>query len=112
VASFVKQRWCPSDGRQAALWYKSIITHWFSVRADLSPHNYYEYSLEDLVSATERVVKEICDFTGIPYTPLLLEIDLSKAHSGRWKREFTAAQQRLVQDILGEEIDRLGYELL
>lgn len=110
VASFIQQRWSPSDPRQAALWYKSLMTHWFTVRADLSPESYYEYSLESLVNSTEQVVKEICRFTGIPYDPVLLTTDLSKSHSGRWKRDFTDEEQQAIQEILGDVTNELGYE--
>lgn len=110
VASFTHQRWSPSDTRQAALWYKSIMNHWFTVRADLPRGSYYEYSLESLVNSTEQVVKEICHFTGIPYDPTLLEIDLTKSNSGRWRQEFSNEDQQIIQDVLGETVREFGYE--
>jgi len=110
VASFVQQRWCPSDKRHAALWYKSIMTHWFNVREKLPSECYYEYSLENLVSSTEQTMKEICQFTNIPYDPILLTLDLGQSHSKRWKQEFTIEEQQVVQDILGDIVHQLGYE--
>ncbi len=111
VASFIQQRWCPSDKAQAALWYKSIITHWLKIKADLPPDSYYEYSLESLVNSTDAVLKEICHFTGIPYDPILLKIDLSKAHLERWRKEFDLMEQQVIQDILKDVIGELGYRL-
>ena len=41
------------DPEQAALWYKSIMTRWLTVRADLPSGSYYEYRLEDLVNSID-----------------------------------------------------------
>ncbi len=110
VASFIHQRWSPSETKQAALWYKSIIMHWFTVRDNLPSDSYYEFSLESLVNSTEHTLKEICHFTNLPYTTALFETDLSNSHSGRWRQDFTEDEQQMVQDILGDIIETLGYE--
>jgi hypothetical protein len=110
VASFKEQRWCPSDVRQACLWYRSIMEHWFTVRADLPEYSYYEFGLERLVSDTKTTLYELCEFTGIPYDAVLLGTDLSKAHSGRWRYDLSPAEQDVVRHILGDLIHQLGYE--
>lgn len=110
VASFVKQKWCPTDIKKAAIWYRSIIEHWFSVRDGLPRGAYYEFKLEDLVDRTEHIVRQLCDFTGLPYHPRLLEIDLTRSNTGRWRKEFSQEESRQVQEILGSVIARLGYD--
>ncbi|RME46709.1 MAG: sulfotransferase [Caldilineae bacterium] len=110
VASFLRQRWTPHDAAQAAQWYRDIITHWFAVRKTLPPESYFEYSLEALVNDTERVVHAICDFTGLPFHPALLQTDLSRSRQGRWRRDLSPAEQQTVRQILGEVIEVLGYE--
>jgi hypothetical protein len=111
VASFSKQRWCPTDKKQAAIWYRSIITRWFSIRSELSPDSYYEFSLEDLIHSTESVVKKICEFVGLPYERQMLDIDLSKSHSGRWRKELSEEEKDEVQGLLKDIIEELGYPL-
>jgi hypothetical protein len=109
VASFMQQRWSPGDVRQASLWYESMMRHWFRVRAGLPPVSWYEFSLESLVSDPERVITAICDFAGIPYDPVLLTTDLSRSHSGRWRRDLTPEQQKVAEEILGGVLTELGY---
>lgn len=109
VASFSKQRWCPTDKEQAAIWYRSIIARWFSIRPDLPANSYYEFKLEDLVNSTKSVVKEICEFVGLSYERQMLDIDLSKSHSGRWEKEYSEEERRDVHEVLGEVIKKLGY---
>lgn len=109
VASLMRQRWAPSEIIPTALWYKDIMAYWFTVRANIPPESYYEFSLEDLVASTESIVKRISKFAGIPYHPALLDTDLGKSHTGRWKKEFTKKEKQVIQDILSDEINSLGY---
>lgn len=110
VASFSHQRWSPTDKRQAAQWYKAMITHWFTVRSTLPPNSYYEMSLEKLVAAPERTVREICRFSEIEFDEAMIQIDLSHSHSGRWETEYSREEKALVQGVLGNVIEELGYE--
>jgi len=109
VASFRQQRWCPTDVEQAALWYRSIMTHWFAVRSELPEEFYCEIALEELVRAPETTVRTLCECSGLPFASQLLDIDLSRAHSGRWQRDFSPAEQEIVQIILAEILRELGY---
>lgn len=111
VASFSKQRWCPTGKEQAAIWYRSIIAHWFSIRSDLPSNSYYELRLEELVDVTETVVKEICGFVGLSYERQMLDIDLSRSHSGRWRKELSEEEKDEVQGLLKDIIEELGYHL-
>jgi hypothetical protein len=110
VASFIRQRWAPNDVAQAARWYKAIITHWFVIRETLPSESYFECSLESLVNDTERVVRDVCRFTSLPFHPTLLQTDLSQSHQGRWRRDLISQEQQIVQQILGEIIETLGYD--
>jgi len=40
----------------------------------------------------------------------LLEIDLSKSNSGRWKKDYSVEEQRSVIPLLAEHIKSFGYE--
>jgi hypothetical protein len=111
VASFSHQRWSPKDKIQGALWYKDMMTYWFNLRAILPLDSYYELSLEHFVASPEAMLREICQFAGISFHKAMLQVDLSHAHSGRWRREYSEEEKVAVQDILGEIIFELGYEL-
>lgn len=110
VASFSHQRWSPTDKRQAAQWYKAMMTRWFDIRSTLPPKSYYELSLEELVTTPEKTVKEICHFSEIDFDETMVQIDLSHSHSGRWETEFSREEKALVQDVLGNLVQELGYE--
>ncbi len=110
VASFTHQRWSPADKEQGALWYRSIMNHWFDVRSDLPVDSYYELSLEQLVSSPGRVVQGICEFADIPFHASMLEVDLSHSHTGRWRREYSQEEKSRVLDVLGDIIGELGYQ--
>lgn len=110
VASFSHQRWSPTDKEQGAWWYRAIMTHWFNVRSALPAGSYYELSLEGLVASPETVLREVCEFGGIPFDRVMLQIDLSHANSGRWKREYSEEEKVKVHEILGDIIMELGYD--
>jgi hypothetical protein len=111
VASFSHQRWSPTDKRQGALWYKAMMTHWFSVRAALATDSYYELKLEDLVSSPREEIQNLCEFVQIPVEEEMLKMDLSRSHSGRWKKEYSPEEKRHVQSILRDVIEELGYHV-
>lgn len=111
VVSLMHQRWAPSTVKETALWYNSIISHWFSIRTTLPAGSYLECRLEDLVNHPERTLRAICQFTEIPYDDILLETDLSRSHAGRWKRELPQKEQNILQTVLDKVITQLGYQL-
>lgn len=107
VASMCQQNWCPSDKYQAAIWYKGMMDRWFEIRSEVN--EWFQLSLEDLVEDTEHMVRELCDFIGLSYMPSLLDIDLSYSHTGRWKQDFSAKEEKDVNRILKPIIEELGY---
>lgn len=111
VASFMKQKWCPHDCKQAVQMYKEIIVRWFNIEKTLS-NNYFMYiKLEDLVSKQEDVIKSICDFSKIPFESSLTKIDLSKSNHGRWKKELSRIEKNIVENELSDIIQRFGYHI-
>ena len=110
VASFAHQRWSPQDTGQGARWYRDMMTRWFEIRRALPQDSYYELKLEDLVASPELELRKLCAFVQIPFHPVMLNVDLSHSHSGRWKSEFSEAEKRQIHEILGDIIHRLGYD--
>ena len=109
VASFMKQRWCPSDFHQAVQWYKALMENWFSIRDKLPQGFFLEVKLEDLVTEAEKTIASICKFTGLPFEEKLLDFDLSHSNSGRWKKDFSDSEKKDIDEALVEILNLLGY---
>jgi len=101
IASLSKQRWTPSDKIESAMWYKYVMSHLKNVKGYMPKGSVITVDLYDLVDNTEEVLIRICDFLGITFFKDMLEIDLSKSHRGRWKEEFSIAELKTIQRILG-----------
>ncbi len=110
IASFSKQRWMPTDKIESAKIYKSIIDRWFSIRSILPSGSYFEIKLEDLVRNPRDILVKVCDFINLPWDESLLDVDLSKSHSGRWKSEYSKEEKEQINTLLKDTIEKLGYE--
>lgn len=108
VASFVRQRWCPSAPGAAARWHRDIMAHWRAVRSGLPTGTVLEVSLEALVAAPEPTLRRVAAFAGLTFDPRLLAVDLSGAHLGRWRRDFDATAAALVTAELGDLLEEFG----
>ena len=110
VASLSKQKWMPSNKVQSSKIYNDLIVEWIEIRRNLDKQFWIEVRLEDVVLEPESQIRKICDFIELPWEDNLLEIDLSKSNSGRWKKDFSVEEQRLVIPLLAEHIKSFGYE--
>ncbi|HKJ32448.1 MAG TPA: sulfotransferase, partial [Balneolales bacterium] len=111
TASYMQQTWAPSSPIEAAKFYKGIMDRWEIVKKELPPDVYLEISLDKLVQDSESILHKVADFYGIPWDQSLLQIDLSKSHKDRWKKDIPKELQSEVQKILAEHITDFGYEL-
>ncbi len=110
IASFVKQRWCPDNVNQAIVWYQSIMNKTLASKNNLEAQCLLELKLEDLVKEKEAVIKQICGFIEIPFEKNLLQVDLSKSHSGRWKQQFSKEDQVLINQELAYYLELFNYQ--
>lgn len=110
VASFVRQRWCPSDVSVAVSWYKSIMEKWSDVRQKLDPASYFEFRLEDLVANPQATLHELCRFIGLEIETGMLEVDLSRNNTGRWRQELSPHEQAFVCRELRSLMGQYEYE--
>jgi hypothetical protein len=111
TASYMQQTWAPASPIEAAKFYNGVMDRWAMVKEELSPVAYLEISLDELVQDPEPILRKVADFYGIPWDQSLLQIDLSKSHKGRWKRDIPEELHAEVQKILAEHITNFGYEL-
>jgi hypothetical protein len=109
VSSFLHQSWCPSNLIEATKWYKSIIKRWLKLKNQIAKNAYMEISLESLVAKPKDTIKKICDFWNIEYNSSILNIDLSRSHSGRWKKDLNKDQQNNLEYLLKDELQCFGY---
>lgn len=109
VASYVSQKWMPSDPVQGAVIYRDLINRWFEVRQNLPSDSFFEISLEEVVREPQFNLEQICKFWDIPWDNKLLSVQLNRSHTGRWKKDLTKKQKTEVQQILSEQISKLGY---
>jgi hypothetical protein len=109
IASFMGQRWCPNNFTQALNMYKSIINRWFEIEEQLPVDFYKIIKLEELVKNPQKIIKEICCFSGIPYNTELLKTKLDKSNEGRWKKIFTKQNEETIKVELKNVFERLSY---
>lgn len=106
VSSYCSQSWMPVDPVQSALILKDLLLRWEEVKCKISKESFFDISLEGLVSRPEKTLRKVCEFYGIEWSNNLLEIDLSFANRGRWKKHFTNEQSYKVHEILNDFIER------
>lgn len=109
VASLRTQRWAPTDLGQLCRWYGDVMGRWFTLREELDASRYRELAWEDLVSDPRHALQGVCEFAGIPFDDQTLATPLSASSQGRWRRDFTASEQSLLDRELGGFVERLGY---
>ena len=109
VASFVNQSWCPDDLKQSIEMYKSIIEKWFEVYPVLDNNKFKLVKLENLVFNKNTEIKNICNFCELNFESNLLEINLSKHNSERWKNQFNKKEQNFLNDSLKDIINKFNY---
>jgi hypothetical protein len=116
-----------SPGEFACLW-RTEVEAARRLGGKLGPARYHELRYEDLVADPERTVSSVCRFAGLPFSASMLEytreIDVSaKPHQQRllqpptagvrdWRTDLVREDARAFEEIAGELLHDLGYELL
>ena len=100
ISSLSKQRWAPDDKIDAAIWYKSVIDRWNTIKTEIPEESFMEVDLYQLVDNTENILKDVSEFIGLNYDKKMLEINLSKSNRDRWKDDFTKEENIKIENIL------------
>ena len=93
----------------------------------LDPDRYCEYRHEELLDDTEGVVRRLCDFLDLRFEPAMLTYHeriapREEAHHPHvhkpptkglrnWRTELETEEVRLVELLVGDALDELGYDL-
>ena len=112
VHSLVRQDWAPSDVAGACLFVRGIYERWFDLKGalNLNEHRYLELKLEDVAASPQASLREIASFCGLENRFRgLPEIRPDKVNY--WRETMPREDKRLVNEILGPYIERLGYEI-
>jgi hypothetical protein len=90
---------------------------------------------EDLLSDTEKEMRRVCDFLGLPFDPAVCSPTVVRSryrkpifgkvaksygtidrivpkNTQKWKEEMGRADQAVFESVAGDLLDRLGYETL
>jgi hypothetical protein len=96
----------------------------------LGPEQYHQISYEALTAEPERRLRELCDFLREEFHPAMtapqrearrhhhsagihkrVRAPINTSSSGRWRRDLSISDQRLMQRKAGDLLVTLGYEL-
>jgi len=118
----------PERAAEFACLWRTEVSAARSLGGRVGPGRYCEIRYEELVSETERAVQEVCSFAAIPFERAMVDfagsVDVSgKPHQQRlleparpgvrdWRAELRAEDARAFEDVAGELLAELGYELV
>jgi len=109
VSSYKRQSWGGNSAKEAVPIIKNTLKKWEQDKKKLPRDSYIEISLEELVKNTEETLEIICEFLGIEFDANMLKMDLSKSHSGRWKKDLSDEEVKIVEKELGWFLKEKGY---
>lgn len=109
IASYLTKHWGGNTVKDATDTVKFIFEKWKEEKQKIDSSRYIEIALEGLVNETEETLNVITKFLNVNFDENMLKIDLSKSHSGRWRRELSSEDVRLIERELREFMDFYGY---
>ena len=117
----------PRDVSGFACQWRTEVEAAQALGARVGPGRYLEVRYERLVAAPVEAVQDVCAFAGLAYEPAMLDyagtVDLSgKPHQRRlaqpptvgvrdWRTELAPADVAAFEEIAGDLLVRLGYEV-
>jgi len=109
ISSYKTKKWGGNSAMDNILLIKYIFNKWDDEKTKIPEDKYYEVKLEDLVRRPEKELKNIVDFLGIKYEKNLLSVDLSKSHSGRWKKDLSKEEVEVIEKHLKDILNKYNY---
>ena len=109
VSSYKSKSWGGNSAHDNAIWIRNILDKWEEEKRKMPDGSYYEVRMEDAIKNPEKELRKICDFLGIGFEKKMMDIDLSKGHVGRWKKDLRPDEIKVVNEVLGDTLKRYGY---
>ena len=97
----------------AALEWRIQMRAMEAARRSLDPSRVLEIKYETFCEAPKEQFARVLEFAELPPSPeLQREVDATpiKSTSNRWRDDLTPAQQRILDDLLRDDLRRYGYE--
>ena len=89
ICSFKTKGWASNEQNINEKWIFDSIKQWNNLKKELPKDLFLEVKFEELITNSEKVLREICSFIGVEYNSSLLELDLSKHNIDRWKKNLS-----------------------
>ena len=123
--------WGPVSVGEATRYWAKRVRSGIAQGSTLPPSRYMQLRYEDLIADPEGELRQICGFGGISFNPVMLSFEtradrlLSEVASPEdhqnirrpvtadlrdFRHEMTEPDQILVEQVLGPDLDALGYE--
>lgn len=129
AASVKPLDWGPNTALRAALWWKRYLAAGETLRRSVPPAGLYELRYERLVEDEASVVAELRRFLGLADHPLdtgrpfilpgytrsqhvLVRKPADESRITAWRTRLSAREIRTFESIAGDDLLRLGYELV
>lgn len=98
----------------AGIQWKLLMDAMERARAALPPGRFLDIRYEDLCADPVTVYRRATEFAGLSWTPGF-ERTVRRAglrsENEKWRRDFSPAQQRTLEAVLGPYLERYGYPL-
>ncbi len=109
VSSYKTKSWGGNSAMDAVPIINGTLRKWEEDKKRLPDGSYIEISLEELVSNKKETLEKLCNFLELDFDENMLKMDLSKSHSGRWKKDLSSEEVKLIEEKLGWFMEKYGY---
>ncbi len=130
AASVMKLNWGPNTIPGVTDWWENNIANGLAVESYYGPEYVKRVRYEDLISEPQKTLKEICNFLQIEYQPEMIsgmgfevpqfsrqqhalvghKPNTDRIHA--WQQELSPRQIEIFENIAGNILTCLGYDLL
>jgi len=122
--------WGPNTVIKAAPWWRSIVREGLALESSVPAGQVIRVRYEDLVSAPEATVRQLCEKLGLAYEPRMLQADgfrppgytasqhtmIGKrpdpSRATRWRTTLTDRQVELFESLAADLLEQLDYPLI
>lgn len=132
MAYLDREEWGPSTMADAALYWRSRVGRGRDAGRRLGPDRYREVRYEDMVDDPEAVTRELCEFLGLDFHPVMLEFHRRGTEFAAgtphpdafrglaqpvtkgmrdWRTQMAPDDVALVEAIAGDLLSDLGYDV-